>query len=87
MLERGVRIDVGELCTIVRQDGCLVCGTLVNLSNDGFCVESLHRFGVGERIELRVTGLGRMPGLIRWCDYNRAGGVLEPYSQGACGEH
>ena len=85
--ERAVRIDVSELCTIVRQDGRLVAGILVDLSDQGFCIESVHRFEAGERVELRIKGLGRRPGLIRWCDSNRAGGVLEPYSQGACGEH
>ena len=84
--ERPVRIQASEFCTIVREDGRLVGGVLVDLSDQGFCVESLHTFEVGERVELRLSGLGRMPGFVRWCDCNRAGGVLEPYSQGACGE-
>ena len=84
--ERPVRIQARELCTIVRQGGELVGAVLVDLSDAGFCVEGLHSFAVGERIELRLRGLGRMPGFIRWSDSGRAGGVLEPYSQGACGE-
>lgn len=84
--ERAVRIQATELCTIVREDGCLVGAVLVDLSNEGFCVESQHKFEVGERVELRLKGFGRMSGLIRWCECNRAGGLLEPYSQGACEE-
>lgn len=82
--ERAVRIEANELCTIAREDGRLISGMLLDLSDEGFCVESIHRLDVGERIEIRVRGMGRVAGIVRWFDCCRAGGVLEPYSRGAC---
>jgi PilZ domain-containing protein len=83
VLPRPVRADALEHCVIARESGELVPANLINLSNEGFCVETSHTFEVGERIEMRVLGLGRLPGIVRWFDSHRAGGVLEPYSSGA----
>lgn len=85
--ERPLRIEAIENCTIVRDDGSRVDGVLVNLSDEGFGVESDHSFDqpleVGERIEMHIVGVGRILGIVRWSDCGRAGGVLEPYSRGA----
>lgn len=82
-VRRPTRIEAGEHCTVVCENGSLVGGLLVNLSDEGFCVESSHPLEIGERIEMSVLGVGRITGIVRWLDCNRAGGVLEPYSRGA----
>lgn len=82
---RSVRIQAVEHCTIALENGKLIGGNLLNLSEEGFCVESNHSLEPGESIEIRVIGVGRIAGIVRWFDCNRAGGVLEPYTQGACG--
>lgn len=81
---RPVRLEAVEHCTIVREDGSLICGILVNLSDEGFCIETSDGLELGERVQMRVVGLGCIAGLVRWLDRRRAGGVLEPYSRGAC---
>lgn len=81
---RAARLKADEPCMIVREDGSLLSGILVDLSNEGFCVETGRGLAPGERVEMRVAGLGQIAGLVRWFDCNRAGGVLEPYTRGAC---
>ena len=82
--QRPLRLETVEHCTIVREDGNLLVGILVNLSDEGFCVETSGTLELGERVQMRVVGLGRIAGLVRWLDRKRAGGVLEPYCRGAC---
>jgi PilZ domain len=81
--QRPPRIQADEHCTVVRENGCLMGGFLVNLSDEGFCIDSNHPLELGERVEMRLAGAGRFHGIVRWRDSNRAGGVLEPYSRGA----
>lgn len=78
--QSSVRVAL-EHCTIAREDGSLICGMLINISDEDFCIETNRPLELGERIEMRVVGLGRIVGLIRWCDTKRVGGVLEPYSR------
>lgn len=82
--QRPVRLEAIEHCMIAKEGGRLIGGILVNLSDEGFCVESNYPLELGERIEMRVIGLGRIAGIVRWFECNRAGGVLEPYARGAC---
>lgn len=82
-VKRPTRIEAIECCTVVREDGSLGGGVLVNLSDEGFCIDSNCPLELGERIELRVPGLGCFAGIVRWLDRNRGGGVLEPYVRGA----
>lgn len=77
------RFSAMERCAIGRQDGSVDHGKLVDLSKEGFCVDGSRPFDLHERIEIRTIGLGRLSGIVRWCDGHRAGGVLEPYSRGA----
>lgn len=81
--ERPARIPAHEHCTIARQDGSLNDGLLLNLSDEGFCVHVRLRLDMGERLEMRVPGLGRFFGIVRWTDGSRTGGVLEPFTTGA----
>lgn len=81
--ERPPRVNIVEHCTVVRESGRVVRGLLVNLSDEGFCVDSDPPLLRGERVEVRVQGIGRLCGIVRWLDCNRAGGVLERYSRGA----
>lgn len=82
--ERPLRLQATEQCRIVAEgDGTEVDGLLVNISDEGFCVESDAAFEVGERIEMQVPGLGRLSGIVRWRSGRRLGGVLEPYTRGA----
>ncbi len=68
--QRPIRVEVAEHCTIVREDGTLVDGILVDLSDEGFCLETSAGLEFGERVEMRVSGLGCIAGLIRWLDAN-----------------
>jgi hypothetical protein len=61
-------------------DGRLAPATLLNLSGEGFCLESARTFHPGERIELRVLGLGRFSGLVGWSQSGRAGGTMRPFA-------
>ena len=70
------RVPTCEPCTIARCDGSVVHGTLLNLSNTGFCVEARCRLIEGERIEMRIFGLGRLKGTVRWAEKRKAGGQL-----------
>lgn len=70
------RISTCEPCTIARCDGSVVQGTLRNLSNTGFCVEARCPLAEGERIEMRILGLGRLRGTILWAEKRKAGGRL-----------
>ena len=74
---RPSRVITSEPCTIARGDGSLLAGTLVNLSNLGFCVDAQNALLEGEHIEMRVLGLGRMRGTIHWARKRRAGGLLD----------
>lgn len=82
-IRRPARLEAVECCTVVREDGSLGGGVLVNLSDEGFCIESNHPLELGERIEVCVPGLGRFAGIVRWLNRSRRGGVLEPYVRGA----
>jgi hypothetical protein len=82
-LERPARIEAHEHCTVVRENGSLMGGFLVNLSDECFCVDTNHALELGERVEMRVAGAGRIQGIVRWLDCKRAGGVLAHYSRGA----
>jgi hypothetical protein len=81
---RPARIRALEDCTIAREDGHLVAGVLVNISEEGFCVESGDSLAVGEAIEIRMSSVGRIHGIVRWFDDHRAGAVVAPYTKGAC---
>lgn len=83
--ERPPRLEATEQCTIVAEDGSEADGILINVSDGGFCIESNARLEVGQRIEIRVRGLGRLFGIVRWRSGRRTGGVLEPYTRGAVG--
>jgi hypothetical protein len=84
--ERPLRLQATEQCRIVAEgDGTEVDGLLINISDEGFCIESDACFEVGQRIEIRVRGLGRLFGIVRWNSGRRTGGVLEPYTRGAVG--
>jgi len=83
--ERPPRFRAIEHCAVVRECGDVAAGILVDLSEQGFCVHSEHHLEVGERVELRVVGAGRISGVVRWLEHNRAGGVLEPFPRGAFG--
>ena len=82
-MPRAGRIEANVHCTLVREDGSLVCGFLADVSDKGFCVASNDPLELNERVEIRVSGLGRLAGIVRWVEGGRAGGVLEPYSRGA----
>lgn len=69
-----------EQCVIARDDGTLAHGTLLNLSNEGFCVETTTPLRRLERIQIRVLGLGRFHGFVCWANNNRSGGRLDPIS-------
>jgi hypothetical protein len=49
---------------------------LLNLSNDGFCLEVDEKLAAGERIDIRVAGLGQFGGIVTWALGTRAGGRL-----------
>lgn len=75
--KRPDRVPTSEPCTIARGDGAIVMGTLLNLSNAGFCVSAKCTLFEGERIEVRILRLGRLRGTIRWAKRHRAGGMLD----------
>jgi PilZ domain-containing protein len=75
--KRPDRVPTCQPCTIARGDGGIVMGTLLNLSNAGFCVSAKCSLVEGERIEVRILGLGRLRGTIRWAKWRRAGGLLD----------
>ena len=81
--DRPARFPAHDHCTVAREDGTLALGILLNLSEKGFSVECRHVFDVGERVELRVSGVGCFSGIIRWTDSIQAGGVLHPFANGA----
>ena len=67
-----------EQCVIVRDDRTLAHGILLNLSNEGFCVETTTPLRRLERVQIRVLGLGRFHGFVCWANNNRFGGRLDP---------
>lgn len=75
--KRPDRVQANEPCKIARSDGAIVAGTLLNLSNAGFCVSAKCNLFEGERIEVRILGLGRLRGTIRWAKRCRAGALLD----------
>ncbi|QNP45790.1 PilZ domain-containing protein [Sphingomonas sediminicola] len=75
--KRPDRVSTNEPCRIARGDGAIVQGTLLNLSNSGFCVSAKCNFVERERIEVRIFGLGRLRGTTRWAKKGRAGGMLD----------
>lgn len=77
--QRPARVSSHEPCAIARFDGSLAPGVLLNLSNDGFCVECTRNLELNEQIEIRVLGLGRFRGIVRWSSCHRAGGLLQPF--------
>lgn len=76
-LERPERVPTCEPCTIARSDGTILRGTLHNLSNTGFGIEARGNLAENECVEVRIMGLGRLKGTIRWADGRRAGGTLD----------
>lgn len=83
--DRPLRLEASERCTVIDENGSEAEGILINVSDGGFCIESDARFDVGQRIEIRVPGLGQLFGIVRWHTRRRTGGVLEPYTRGAVG--
>lgn len=81
--EKSARLGTHEHCTIARENGALNTGVLLNLSDQGFCIKTNLRNGIGERLEMRVPGMGRFSGIVRWANGSRTGGVLEPFTTGA----
>jgi len=80
---RPARVSGHEHCTVAREDGSLASGVLLNLSEEGFCVETSFRPELGERVYMRVVGVGCFSGIVRWTDGVRTGGVIEPFITGA----
>jgi hypothetical protein len=62
-------------------DGTMFHGAPVNLSNEGFCVQSGCHLEPDQRIEILVLGLGRLRGIVVWSSGQRAGGRLEPLQE------
>jgi hypothetical protein len=79
------RIEARESCTVGRADGSVGRAVLLNLSSEGFCIESNRALKVGERIEVGLPGWGRFAGVVRWRDCHRAGCAMESYLSGAHG--
>ncbi len=75
-LERPARLNTHEHCVITRQCGSTLTGILVNLSEEGFCLESTTSLDSDERIQVRVLG-ARFEGAVKWTKDRRAGGILE----------
>jgi PilZ domain-containing protein len=76
-VDRSHRTSTHETCIIARENGSKVLATLVNVSDEGFCVESATPLEPHERIEVRVLGT-RLSGSVRWAKQSRAGGAWEP---------
>ena len=74
---RQARVASNEPCRIARADGSTIQGSILNISYSGFCVGANCRFIEGERIEMRILGLGRFKGTVRWARRGRAGGRLD----------
>ena len=74
--DRPPRTITREHCVIARQNGSIVTGILVNLSERGFCLESATPFDATEQIELRVLGT-RLQASVKWAKDHRAGGLLQ----------
>lgn len=81
--DRPARVVAHEHCTVILEDGSFESGLLLNLSDEGFCVQTKLRPELGERVEVGVPGVGRFSGIVRWTDGTRTGGVLEPFTTGA----
>ena len=73
-IERADRATTCEPCLVTRDDGSHVPATLRNVSENGFCVESLTTFRQGEPVQLEVLGI-QIFGMIRWVKNRRAGAV------------
>lgn len=80
---RPARVTGHEPCTVAREDGSLASGVLLNLSEQGFCVETDFRPELGERVGLEVVGVGCISGIVRWTNGVRTGGIIEPFTTGA----
>ena len=75
LVERGPRIQTREYCVIVRASGACVPAVLVNLSEQGFCVEAVSPLRYHEVLTIRVLGT-YLVGRVRWTDGSRAGASL-----------
>lgn len=82
-IDRPARVVVYGRCTVILEDGSFESGLLLNLSDEGFCVQTKLRPGLGERVKMGVPGVGHFSGIVRWTDGTRTGGVLEPFTTGA----
>ena len=72
---RPLRTLTNEPCVLTKQNGTSVTATLRNLSDNGFCVESIAALQAGDMVELKILG-ARIAGTIRWAKDGRAGGIL-----------
>ena len=76
---REPRIAVRCEAVLVEEDGCLLDVVIVDVSRDGFRLESDSELEVGSEVIIRAPKLEPIKALIRWTCGNEAGGVfLEP---------
>ena len=78
-LKRPPRIAVRCLAVLVEDDGCALDVVILDVSRDGFRLESQSELEVGSEVLLQVAKLAPVKAVIRWTCGHEAGGVfLEP---------
>ena len=77
--KRDPRIAVRCEAVLIESDGCTLDVVIIDVSRDGFRLESDSQLEVGSEIMLLVTKLAPVKAMIRWTCGHEAGGVfLEP---------
>ena len=71
---RALRIATKIPAVMICSNGDEVAVTVVNLSNEGFCLAADQQWDIGETVRLRIWPYGEFTGQIIWSDDKTAGG-------------
>jgi len=77
--DRSARVSVNCDAVLTEADGCELDVVIIDVSRDGFRLQSRSELEIGSEVSLRVAKLDPVRALIRWTCGHEAGGVfLDP---------
>jgi hypothetical protein len=77
--DRSARVSVNCAAVLTESDGCELDVIIIDVSRDGFRLQSRSELEIGSEVLIRVAKLDPVRALIRWTCGHEAGGVfLDP---------
>lgn len=79
IIKRAPRVDTQFDATLITGDGARISVVVLDISREGFRLETAELLKIGEMVELEAPKYGNFPAQIRWALGGEAGAVfVEP---------